>query len=118
MRQLPVKKKNFESQCGACPQGMASRLENLAYVAEHDPARALQEYRRRMAARPQQVVHAPVTLAKQEKQSMSVATAEASCLLRVLLLCTHRKFSSSLSLCRMIRKQWKILRLVLRRPAI
>lgn len=55
---------------------MASHLENLAYVAEHDPAKALQEYRRRMAARPQQVVHAPVTLAKQEKQSMSVATAE------------------------------------------
>ncbi len=52
MRQLPVSKKNLESYCEACPQGMASREENLAYVAEHDPARALQEYRRRMAARP------------------------------------------------------------------
>jgi len=89
MRQLPVSKKKLESCCEACSQGMASPEQNLAYVAEHDPAGALQEYRRRMAARPQQMVHAPVTLAKQEKQSISVASAEASYLLRVLpLLCT------------------------------
>ena len=75
---------------------MASPEENLAYVAEHDPDRALQEYRRRKAAKPQQMVHAPVTPAKQEKQSNSVPRVEASYLLRVfLLLCTCRSSARS-----------------------
>ncbi len=114
MRQLPVSKKNLESYCEACPQGMASREENLAYVAEHDPARALQEYRRRMAARPQQMVHAPVTLAKQEKQSIIAGKLPAAC--SSVTLCM-RNFSAILSLCRMMRKQWQTLKLVLLKPA-
>ncbi len=92
---------------------MASREENLAYVAEHDPARALQEYRRRMAARPQQIVHAPVTLAKQEKQSVGVGKLPAACPSVTL----YMSFSATLSLCRMTRKQWQILNLVLLKPA-
>lgn len=63
--------------------------ENLAYVAEHDPARALQEYRRRQAATPQQMVHAPVTLVKQEKQYNSAPSVEASYLLRVFCYYVH-----------------------------
>lgn len=79
MRQLPASEKNLKRYCEACPQGMASREENLAYVAEHDPAGALQEYRRRMAARPQQTLHAPVAQAKQERQSIEVGKLPTSC---------------------------------------
>ncbi len=86
MRQLPVSKKKLESCCEACSQGMASPEQNLAYVAEHDPAGALQEYRRRMAARPQQTLHAPVTQAKQKKESTEVGKLPAACL-SVLCVC-------------------------------
>ena len=66
----------FEVTLYSCLQVMALQEENLAYVAEHDPVRALKEYRRRKAAKPQQKVHAPVTLAKQGKKSDSAAGAE------------------------------------------
>ncbi len=57
---------------------MASYDQHLAYLAEHDPARALQEYRRRKAATPQQKAHAPLTLSQQGRQSDIPASAEAS----------------------------------------
>lgn len=66
----------------SCLQVMTLQEENLAYVAAHDPARALQEYRRRKAAIPQQTVHAPVP--KQEEKSDSAASTEVKHHLRVL----------------------------------
>lgn len=48
---------------------MASHEENLAYVAEHDPARVLQAYRQRKAATPQQKVDASVKRGRQSDSS-------------------------------------------------
>ena len=50
--------------------------ENLAYLAEHDPAGALEEYRRRKGAKPRQTSHAPLLLPDASRRSRNPASAE------------------------------------------
>ena len=98
----------------SCMQVMALQEENLAYLAEHDPARALQEYRRRKAAIPQQTVHAPVP--KQEEKSSSAPSTEVKHHLRVRAFSMCMQTSSACyCICSLIRKQWQILNVALLR---
>lgn len=88
---------------------MALHQVNVTYVLEQDPARALQQYRWRMAAEPQHRAHAP--LAEHGAESDGAASVEVRPQLSVPAVCLHMQNCSS-SLCRSMRRQWETLDLL------